>query len=116
MVTTSAQPVGITDLSRKLGLAKGSIARLVATLVEQNCLVRDPKAGKYRLGMRIWELGHRALAGLDLHGVGHLVLGGGTKQTAILEALPEPDAEKSDVEALAQEGARDPERRLELVL
>ena len=69
VVATSTQPVGITDLSRKLGLAKGSIARLVATLVEQNCLVRDPKAGKYRLGMRIWELGHRALTGLDLHGI-----------------------------------------------
>ena len=69
MVSTAGQPVGITDLSRRLGLAKGSIARLVATLVEQNCLVRDPEAGKYRLGMKIWELGHRALAGLDLHDI-----------------------------------------------
>jgi DNA-binding IclR family transcriptional regulator len=69
VVSTAGQPVGITDLSRRLGLAKGSIARLVATLVEQNCLVRDPEAGKYRLGMKIWELGHRALAGLDLHDI-----------------------------------------------
>ena len=69
MVSAAGRPVGITDLSRCLGLAKGSVARLVATLVEKNCLIRDPEAGKYRLGMKIWELGHRALAGLDLHGI-----------------------------------------------
>lgn len=69
VVSAANQPVGITDLSRSLGLAKGSIARLVATLVEKNCLVRHPDTAKYRLGMKIWELGHRALAGLDLHGI-----------------------------------------------
>ena len=69
VVSTADRPVGITDLSRSLGLAKGSIARLVATLVEKNCLVRHPDTAKYRLGMKIWELGHRALAGLDLHAI-----------------------------------------------
>jgi DNA-binding IclR family transcriptional regulator len=69
VVSTATEPVGITDLSRRLKLAKGSIARLVATLVEHDCLVRDPDTAKYQLGMKIWEIGHRALAGLDLRGV-----------------------------------------------
>ncbi len=42
-VSLADRPVGITDLSRELGLAKGSIARLVNTLAQHGFLVQDPQ-------------------------------------------------------------------------
>ena len=39
-VAQADQAVGITDLSRQFGLAKGSISRLVTTLVQKSFLTR----------------------------------------------------------------------------
>ena len=68
-LSTADRQLGITDLSRRLGLAKGSIARLVATFVKTGYLVRDPQTAKYRLGMKIFEVGHCAVAGMHLRDV-----------------------------------------------
>lgn len=73
-VSAADGPVGITELSRRLGLAKGSISRLVATLVKLNYLVRDPESRKYRLGLKLWELGSRSVARLDIRGVARPVM------------------------------------------
>lgn len=67
-------PVGITELSRRLGLAKGSISRLVATLVKLNYLVRDPETRKYQLGLKLWELGSKSITRLDIRGVARPVM------------------------------------------
>lgn len=73
-LSTAGRPLGITELSCCLGLAKGSIARLVATFVQRNYVARDPKTAKYRLGLRIWELGHGALADLDVRDLAQPVM------------------------------------------
>ena len=74
VVSSSDQPVGITEISRRLNLAKGSVARIVATLAEKNCLVREANTKKYSLGMKMWELGHRALVGLDLRSIARPIM------------------------------------------
>lgn len=74
VVSTAPQGMGITDLSRQLGLAKGSISRLVATLVQQGFLVRGAQSTKYRLSTEVWALGNKAVAGLDLRDVARPVM------------------------------------------
>jgi DNA-binding IclR family transcriptional regulator len=73
-VSAANGPVGITGLSRQLGLAKGSVSRLVATLVKLNFLVRDPETRKYQLGLKLWELGSRSITRLDIRGVARPVM------------------------------------------
>ncbi len=52
------QPVlGISDLSRMMDLPKGTVHGLTRTLVEHGFLKQDEQTRKYRLGLKIHELG-----------------------------------------------------------
>ena len=73
-VALADRPVGITELSKRFGLAKGSISRLVATLVEQQFLTRDPETAKYRPSLKVWELGNGAVARLDIRDIARPVM------------------------------------------
>jgi DNA-binding IclR family transcriptional regulator len=91
-VARADRPLGITELSRQFGLAKGSISRLVATLVEQSFLIRDPETAKYRLSMKVWELGNGAVSRLDIRDIARPVmeaLNGATQETIHLTVLTE---------------------------
>ncbi len=93
-VAQADRPVGITDLSRQFGLAKGSISRLVATLVQQSFLTRDAQTAKYRLGMKVWELGNGAVSRLDVRGLARPVmesLNAATRETVHITVLTESD-------------------------
>jgi DNA-binding IclR family transcriptional regulator len=93
-IAQADRPLGITELSRQFGLAKGSISRLVATLVEQSFLTRDPETAKYRLSMKVWELGNGAVSRLDIRGIARPVmeaLNGATQETVHLTVLTEGD-------------------------
>lgn len=56
----------LTELSRKLGIHKSTVHRLLATLEEYGFVERDPLTGHYRLGLRVLELGFAAASTLDL--------------------------------------------------
>jgi IclR family transcriptional regulator, KDG regulon repressor len=93
-VAHAGRPLGITELSRQFGLAKGSISRIVTTLQQQAFLVRDPETAKYRLGMKVWELGNGALARLDVRELARPVmesLNTATQETVHLTVLTESD-------------------------
>lgn len=55
--------LGISELSRRLGLAKPVVHRLVTTLVEGGFLEKSEANGKYRIGIRAFELGSLYLEG-----------------------------------------------------
>ncbi|MBZ0217161.1 MAG: helix-turn-helix domain-containing protein, partial [Fimbriimonadaceae bacterium] len=74
VVSAAKEPIGITELSRKLGLAKGSIARLVATLVNLNYLVQASDSRKYQLGLKLWELGSKSISRLSVYDVARPVM------------------------------------------
>jgi IclR family KDG regulon transcriptional repressor len=59
------QPIGVTEFARKLRLAKSTVHRLLATLERAGLLVRTPDA-KYRLGLRLWEMGCAAIRELNV--------------------------------------------------
>jgi len=65
--TMAAAPgeLSLMDLCDRIGLHKSTVHRLVSVL-EQNRLVEKTATGKYRLGLKLFELGTRAVASLDL--------------------------------------------------
>jgi len=69
--------LGVSELSRRLGLGKSTVHRLLATLTDERILEHDPARGTYRLGLVIYELGAR----VSVHRVLH------DAATPILEAL-----------------------------
>jgi DNA-binding IclR family transcriptional regulator len=86
---------GTNELARRTGLHPSSVSRLLATLAESGLVEHVASTGRYRLGLRLVQLGNAAIAGLDLREVArpHLrALVEKTGETATLSAPGEPDA------------------------
>jgi len=49
-------------------LHKSTVHRLMMVLEQHRLVVKNPETGRYRLGLRLYELGSRAIEGLDLRG------------------------------------------------
>lgn len=62
----SGKEVGIKDLTSKLKLSKSTVHRILMNLESNRYVERSGVEGKYRLGPRLFELGAKALATLDL--------------------------------------------------
>jgi DNA-binding IclR family transcriptional regulator len=73
-VADAEQPLGISELSRQFGLAKGSISRLVTTLAQQEFLTRDPATAKYHVGIKVWQLGNGAMSRLDVRAIARPIM------------------------------------------
>jgi IclR family KDG regulon transcriptional repressor len=63
----AGQELGITELSRQLGLGKSTVHRLVTTLTAERLLERGSTPGRYRLGLVLYELGANVTEHVDLH-------------------------------------------------
>lgn len=86
------QPARFKDLQIASGLPKGTLARMLATLVAFRLVRHEPSDNTYRLGNRLFELAHRVWEGFDLRGAAapqleRLALE--TRETAALAALDE---------------------------
>ncbi len=49
--------LGVTEISQAVGLSKGTVHGLIRTLLRQGFLQQDVPSRKYRLGLKIYELG-----------------------------------------------------------
>lgn len=49
--------LGVTELGKRLDVDKSTAYRLVATLEDRGYVIQDPETAKYRLGLKIVELG-----------------------------------------------------------
>ncbi len=58
--------LGVSDIARRLGVAKSTAHRLLQTLVSRGFVEQDVHSGQYRLGIHIYELGALALARNEL--------------------------------------------------
>lgn len=65
-VDSGARGTGITELSQRVGMKKSTVHRLCATLEHRGYLLRDPDTGRYRLSLRLFQIGSAALSRLDL--------------------------------------------------
>ncbi len=59
--------LGVTELSRRLGIGKSTAHRLVTTLAAERLLEQDPDTGAYRLSLTMYELGTSVYRHVDLH-------------------------------------------------
>ena len=63
-----AQPrLGISEISRLLGLSKGTVQGLVRTLMMEGFLQQDPETRKYELGLQLYELGSILAGSLEIN-------------------------------------------------
>ncbi len=58
--------VGVTTLSKELKLHKSTVHRLLTTLMLRKYVEQDVETSKYKLGMRLFELGNAVLSKLDI--------------------------------------------------
>jgi DNA-binding IclR family transcriptional regulator len=106
--------LGTNELARRTGLNASTASRLLATLTAAGLVEHDPESGRYRLGVRLVQLGNAVLARLDLRAVArpHLeALVATTGETATLSVPGDPDAitvdfvlSPSSVQSVAQIG------------
>lgn len=54
--------LGVSDVARRLGIAKSTAHRLMQTLRSREFIEQDADSGLYRLGIHLYELGHLAQA------------------------------------------------------
>lgn len=54
--------LGVSDIARRLGVAKSTAHRLLQTLASRGFVEQDAHSGQYRLGIHVYELGSLALA------------------------------------------------------
>ncbi len=54
--------LGVSDIARKLGIAKSTAHRLLTTLCSRGIAEQNPDTGHYRLGLHLYELGQLAQA------------------------------------------------------
>lgn len=91
----AARELGTNELAREIGVHASSVSRLLATLEAGGLVVRIAETGRYRLGLRLAELGHVALGGFDLRELArpHLrALVARTGETATLSVPGEGEA------------------------
>jgi DNA-binding IclR family transcriptional regulator len=87
--------LGTNELARRTGVNASSVSRLLATLSAGGYVEHVEDSGRYRLGLRLLQLGNVVLVGLDLRELArpHLEeLVEHTGETATLSVPGEPDA------------------------
>ena len=92
--TPDRPAIGISELAQQLGLTRSTTHRYVATLAKLGYLDQDDATRKYRLGIRVLDLGFSVLGSLGLREIAapHLQrLTGTTGHTSNLAIRDEAD-------------------------
>ena len=58
--------LGTNDIARRTGINASTVSRLLATLVDSGLVDHVQASGRYRLGLRLVQLGNRVVERLDL--------------------------------------------------
>ncbi|MGH7777149.1 MAG: IclR family transcriptional regulator [Candidatus Dormibacterales bacterium] len=79
--TPHERDLSLTDIARRLDLPKSSVHRLLATLIEHGLVERDQLSRRYRLGIKLFEIGSTAIQERGLHSAAYPILEGLTLLT-----------------------------------
>ena len=61
--------IGVSELSRELGLSRSTTHRYIATLTALGYLQQDAETKRYRLGPRVLDLGFAAINSMDIRDI-----------------------------------------------
>lgn len=89
------EELGTNELARRTGINPSTVSRILATLAARGFVEHVPETGRYRLGLRLLQLGNAVLGRLDLRSVARPqleALVAETGETATLSAPGERDA------------------------
>jgi len=64
--TESDREIGISALSKKLGVSKSTVHRVATTLVAEGLLEQNPETDRYRLGLALFSLGTLVRRRMDI--------------------------------------------------
>jgi len=65
-ISSSRDGMGVSDLAKKLKMAKSTVHGMTSALEELGAAMRDPLTKKYKLGFTLLEIGRSAYSGIDL--------------------------------------------------
>jgi DNA-binding IclR family transcriptional regulator len=68
ILAKSSSDCSLAELCPALKLHKSTVHRLMMVLEQHRLVVKNADTGRYRLGLRLYELGSKAIDGLDLRG------------------------------------------------
>jgi DNA-binding IclR family transcriptional regulator len=94
-VLADKDELGTNEIARRTGINASTVSRLLATLAAAHYVEHVPESGRYRLSLRLIELGNAVLGRLDLRSLArpHLQeLVRATGETATLSVVGEHDA------------------------
>ena len=89
------EELGTNELARRTRINASTVSRLLATLAARGFVEHVPETGRYRLGLRLLQLGNAVLSRLDLRRVARPqleALAAETGETATLSAPGGRDA------------------------
>lgn len=66
LISDYNEGLGITDISEKVGLHKSTVHRLLGTLIYKGYVVQDVNTNKYRLTLKLFELGNKRIGDMDI--------------------------------------------------
>lgn len=66
LLAKEGREIGPAEISEKLNLHKSTVHRLLTVLEHHKLVAKDSQNGKYALGLKLFELGSKAVARLDL--------------------------------------------------
>src|SRR5882762_9480516 len=66
VLANSAGECSLVELCIRLELHKSTVHRLMMVLERHRLVHKNPDTGKYRLGLKLFEFGSKAVASLDL--------------------------------------------------
>lgn len=87
------EQLGVTDLAERLSIAKSSAHRLLTSLCDRGFAERDPKTGRYQLGLRLHELGQLAANRVPIRPAARPILEDLARRTGYTVHLALPDDE-----------------------
>jgi DNA-binding IclR family transcriptional regulator len=64
---SSDEELGISEVARRVGVAKSTAHRLLTTLCARGMAEQNPETGRYRLGMHLFALGQLAASRSQMH-------------------------------------------------
>jgi DNA-binding IclR family transcriptional regulator len=65
-ISASRSGLGISEIARKLKMAKSTAHGMALALEEVGAVIRDPRSKRYKLGFTLLEIGRRAYPQMDL--------------------------------------------------